>query len=114
MDAHLLFGAGATALFTARGCALYAREGVLANRCFGDLLDERGALRLLAPRGAAAGTKRISFRAARALDAGWAQYESGSFRHGHYPRRDAIAEDGTLFLKPRLKKQRALRRGKWN
>ena len=24
VDAHLLFGAGATALFTARGCALYA------------------------------------------------------------------------------------------
>ncbi len=65
VDAHLLFGAGATALFTARGCALFAREGMLANRCFGDLLDPRGALRLR-PTRRAAGTRRISSTAARA------------------------------------------------
>ena len=48
VDAHLLSGAGATALLTAQGCALLTRGGVLANRFFGDLLDRRGDIRLTA------------------------------------------------------------------
>lgn len=48
IDAHMLSGAGATALVSARGCRLLMRGGVLANRFFGDLLDTRGDIRLTA------------------------------------------------------------------
>ncbi len=102
VDAHLLFGAGATALFTARGCALYAREGVLANRCFGDLLDERGALRLLA-RAARSGDEADLFQGRARFDAGWAQYESALSGVDIALAATLSPEDGTLFLKPRLK-----------
>ncbi len=102
VDAHLLSGAGATALLTAQGCALLTRGGVLANRFFGDLLDRRGDIRLTArdPRGG----EEISLCAGQArFDAGWAQYENNL---GGVEARLTVAlspEDGTLFQKLYLK-----------
>ena len=101
VDAHLLFGAGATALLTARGCVFYAREGVLANRCFGDLLDGRGALRLIAS--AADGETADLFRGRARFDAGWAQYETALAGVDISLTALLSPEDGTLFHKLRLK-----------
>lgn len=102
VDAHLLSGAGATALLTAQGCALLTRGGVLANRFFGDLLDRRGDIRLTARD--LRGGEEISLCAGQArFDAGWAQYENNL---GVVEARLTAAlspEDGTLFQKLYLK-----------
>ena len=47
VDAHLLGGAGATVLLTADGAAHYVRNGVMATRFDGDLLNRRDAARTL-------------------------------------------------------------------
>ena len=101
VDAHLLFGAGATALFTARGCALYAREGVLASRCFGDLLDPRGDIRLTArtERGEEAGLSQGRAR----FEAGGAQYENTLDGVDISLNACLSPEDGTLFHAVRLR-----------
>ena len=101
VDAHLLYGAGATALFTARGCALYAREGILAGRCFGDLLDTRGDIRLVA-RTARGGEVGLAQGRAR-FDAGTAHYENTFDGIGIALSATLSPEDGTLFHALRLK-----------
>ena len=94
VDAHVLSGAGATALFDARGCRLLMRAGVLANRFFGDLLDARGDVRLMV-RGAR-GEMPLCGKTAR-FDAGWAQYESDLDGLHAAVMATLSPEDGTLF-----------------
>ena len=101
VDAHLLFGAGATALFTARGCALFAREGILANRCFGDLLDPRGAVRLTAY-AARTGEEADLFHGRARFDAGSAHYQSAVDGVDVALAAALSPEDGSLFLALRL------------
>ena len=92
---------GTTALFTARGCALYAREGVLASRCFGDLLDPRGDIRLTVrtERGEEAGLSQGSAR----FEAGGAQYENTLDGVDISINACLSPEDGTLFHAVRLR-----------
>ena len=102
VDAHLLSGAGATAVLSARGCSLMTRGGVLANRFFGDLLDARGDIRLTA-RDARGGEETSLHAGSVRFDAGWAQYETGLCG---VEARVCVAvspEDGTLFHRLSLK-----------
>ena len=101
VDAHLIYGGGATAVLTARGCALFMREGVLGNRFFGDLLDARGDLRVRA--WDARGGEAVCLNAGEArFDAGWAQYESDLSGLRACLTVALSPEDGTLFHHLRL------------
>ena len=74
IDTHLLFGAGATAVLNARGTAMLARRGVLANRYSGDLLSHTGEISLSVRAGE---LERVEFAqsASARFAVGWAQYE---------------------------------------
>ena len=101
IDAHMLSGAGATALVSARGCRLLMRGGVLANRFFGDLLDTRGDIRLTA-RDAHGGEANLCAGTAR-FDAGCAQYESDLGGVQASVTVSLSPEDGALFHKLHIK-----------
>ena len=102
VDQHILAGAGARAILTARGQAFLSRNGVLANRFFGDLIEDGAGIAVYVRDPASGRLVPVAEDASVRFDAGFAQFASAMKDVDIKLTATVSPEDGTLIQRVSL------------